>query len=129
MTELTDRNKCEANVSELKPWLWKPGQSGNPAGRPVGARNRLAETFLEDLYRDWQEHVDVVNEVLEGLSLDGQSIVHVFNKMDLVSDARDFEEHVTARYENAVCVTAEREKVAPLVELLRVLAPRPFRLA
>ncbi len=22
----------------------------------MGARNRLAETFLEDLYRDWQEH-------------------------------------------------------------------------
>ena len=84
---------------------------------------------IDAAHPDWQEHVDVVNEVLEGLSLDGQSIVHVFNKMDLVSDARDFEEHVTARYENAVCVTAEREKVAALVELLRVLAPRPFRLA
>jgi len=35
---------------------WRPGQSGNPAGRPVGARNRLGEKFLEDLHRDWREH-------------------------------------------------------------------------
>ena len=56
MTELTDRNKSEANVSELKPWLFKPGQSGNPTGRPVGARNKLTETFLEDVYAAWLEH-------------------------------------------------------------------------
>ncbi len=30
-------------MSELMSWLWKPGQSGHPKGRPVGARNRLAE--------------------------------------------------------------------------------------
>jgi hypothetical protein len=28
---------------------------GNP-GRPKGARNKLGEQFLEDLYADWQEH-------------------------------------------------------------------------
>jgi hypothetical protein len=31
-----------------------PGESGNPAGRRKGARNRLAEDFLGDLYREWQ---------------------------------------------------------------------------
>ena len=35
---------------------WQPGQSGNPAGRPVGSRNKLGERFLEDLRRDWQQH-------------------------------------------------------------------------
>jgi Family of unknown function (DUF5681) len=28
---------------QQKPWLFKPGQSGNPAGRPKGSRNKLGE--------------------------------------------------------------------------------------
>jgi len=33
---------------------WQPGQSGNPAGRPKGARNKLGELFLEDLLAAWE---------------------------------------------------------------------------
>lgn len=36
----------------LKP-AWQPGQSGNPAGRPKGARVKLGEQFLSDLMDDW----------------------------------------------------------------------------
>lgn len=35
---------------------FKPGESGNPAGRPVGARNRLGEAFLEALESDFKAH-------------------------------------------------------------------------
>jgi Family of unknown function (DUF5681) len=38
-----------------KPWQFQPGQSGNASGRPVGARNKLAEDFLADMYRQYQE--------------------------------------------------------------------------
>ena len=34
---------------------FKPGQSGNPAGRPKGARSQLAEDFIADVYTVWQE--------------------------------------------------------------------------
>lgn len=33
---------------------WKPGQSGNPKGRPKGSRTKLGEHFIADLYEDWQ---------------------------------------------------------------------------
>jgi Family of unknown function (DUF5681) len=33
--------------------LWKPGESGNPAGRPQGTRNRYSEDVLTVLANDW----------------------------------------------------------------------------
>ncbi len=32
---------------------WKPGESGNPAGRPKGSRDTINEAFLKDLAADW----------------------------------------------------------------------------
>ncbi len=32
---------------------WKPGQSGNPGGKPVGARNRLQGEFMRRLADDF----------------------------------------------------------------------------
>lgn len=40
---------------QLKPHLFKPGQSGNPAGRPKGSRAKLAESFCAALLKDFEE--------------------------------------------------------------------------
>lgn len=48
---LTVRQRRIANLKEP----WKPGQSGNPAGRPKGSRARLAECFLDAMYDAFQD--------------------------------------------------------------------------
>jgi hypothetical protein len=35
---------------------WQKGQSGNPAGRPKGARNLLSESVLKELIGHWEEN-------------------------------------------------------------------------
>ncbi len=36
--------------------LFQPGQSGNPAGRPPGARSKFSEAFIRALAEDFAEH-------------------------------------------------------------------------
>lgn len=40
--------------SGLRPW--KPGQSGNPLGRPQGARSKFSEAACADALADWTTH-------------------------------------------------------------------------
>ncbi len=48
--------KTDVTNAQQKHWLFKPGQSGNPAGRPKRSRNKLAEDFLADAFQQWQQH-------------------------------------------------------------------------
>src|SRR5262249_19667057 len=43
MNELTKRGQ------------FQPGQSGNPNGKPVGARSILTKSLIEDLAEEWRE--------------------------------------------------------------------------
>jgi hypothetical protein len=44
------------NLAEVsKPTQWKPGQSGNLNGRPIGTRQAFSAGFLSDLAEVWSE--------------------------------------------------------------------------
>jgi hypothetical protein len=56
----------ERQLAPLREHAFKPGQSGNPAGRPKGSRNKLTSEFFDDFYSAWQTHgAKALKEVAE----------------------------------------------------------------
>ena len=41
---------------------WKPGQSGNPAGRPLGSKDAITKAFLDTITADFEKHGAAVVE-------------------------------------------------------------------
>ena len=43
---------------------FKPGQSGNPAGRPKGAKDKLSQAVYDEMLKDWAKHgLEVIQKV------------------------------------------------------------------
>ena len=61
---------------------------------------------IDASHPEWEEQVAVVDRTLGDLSLNGRRVVHVFNKMDRLSDADAFRVRAGPQYEDAVFVSA-----------------------
>ena len=53
---VTTAGKQRKQEQNIEPHCWKPGQSGNPAGRPKGSRHKLSEDFIRAMAEDFENH-------------------------------------------------------------------------
>jgi hypothetical protein len=84
------------------------GNTGLP-GRPKGARNKLSEAFIDDIYEDWKQHgIQVIREVRETRPSDYLKICAL-----LVRCSSEF---------NSISETMHSDAIAELIEERRILA-------
>jgi len=77
----------------LREHAFKPGQSGNPAGRAKGSRNKLSEQFVADIHADWEEHgAGVIREVRETKPTEYLKVVAGVITKDVSVTVRDYDE-------------------------------------
>lgn len=101
---------------QLKPWLFKPGQSGNPAGKPKGARSKFAQAFVEDFARDWAEHGSAVLERIrqDDPSTYGRIACAILPKViELDEDTKEAIHSLALIKFNAIRARAETESESP----------------
>jgi hypothetical protein len=65
--EQNQRVSTEHGVNKPNAGKWVAGTSGNPAGRPLGSRQKIAETLLQDLAEVWAKRG---KSVLERMAID-----------------------------------------------------------
>jgi hypothetical protein len=94
-----------------------PGNSGLP-GRPKGARNKLAEAMIDDLYQDWKAHgIQAIRECRETRPADYLKIVAmIVSKAEDLSGLADgmhdaaMEQFIAERRQQALAMIAKKRE-------------------
>ena len=59
---VTTKGNSPDNTDQKQDTRFQPGRSGNPAGRPKGARNKHSENFINAFAQDFEQHGAAVIE-------------------------------------------------------------------
>jgi hypothetical protein len=70
------------------PHAWKTGQSGNPSGRPIGARHLLADAFWRSLHEEWKRRGDEAMKAISDAYLSKLAIQAAPREMKLDADIK-----------------------------------------
>jgi len=89
-------------------------------------RADLIAHVIDASHHDWEEHIAVVDGALGSLELDGIPVVHVFNKMDLVSEPQVLRDRAH-RFAESVFVSAKRADTEELESVLAACAVKRRR--
>ena len=82
-------DKTEGKQKALKPQLYKPGVSGNPAGRPKGTRNYA--TLLEEALNEYETETgrNILRRYIERAFTNDRILISVIKK--LIPDKQQLE--------------------------------------
>jgi hypothetical protein len=69
--------RTEETVKEQKPWLFKKGESGNPAGRPKGSLSVIGR-----LKQMWEEDPEDFESFVKGYKADPLNRKHITEMID-----------------------------------------------
>lgn len=60
MADATNTSVANTTARKARGRPFKPGNNANPAGRPKGSRNKIAESFIHAMSQDFEVHGELV---------------------------------------------------------------------